>query len=147
MIEFKKAILDEDTVKQLIDLSIKWVEEDCSFGMKANTIEDIMKPCFIAKDGKKIVGYIFGNYYTEKRKRSNVSIGTKCFEIAELYVLPEYRNKGIGRKLFKMMEEEVKDSVEYITLSSSTKDYNRILNFYVNENDMVFHSAYLFKKL
>ena len=146
MIEYKKAILDDDTIRQLIELSTKWVEEDCSYGMVSNKKENINEPCFIALDEKKIVGYIFGHFYTKEDKTSYIEIGSKCFEVDELYVLPSYRSKGIGKKLFKMLEEFVINDADYITLSTSTKDYKRTLKFYVEANDMLYHSAYLIKK-
>lgn len=146
MIEYTKATLTDDVIKQLIVLSKRWVEEDCSFGMRANTKEDLKEPLYIAKDGDQIVGYIFGHFYIKENKTSYIEVGSQCFEIDELYVLPSYRNKAIGTTLFKMLEEEVMDKADYITLASSTKDYKKILKFYVEDNDMTFHSAYMIKK-
>ena len=42
--------------------------------------------------------------------------------IDEIYVIPSYRSKGVGKELFKLMENEIKESCDYITLSTSTKD-------------------------
>ena len=68
-------------------------------------------------------------------------------QIDEIYVIPSYRSKGVGKELFKLMENEIKESCDYITLSTSTKDYKKILHFYVDELDMNFHSAFLIKDL
>ena len=146
MIEYKKATLNEEEIKQLIALSKMWVDEDCSFGMVANTKDDIHAPLYLAFDGDKIVGYIMGKFFVEKEKRSYVEIGDECFEVEELYVYPSYRNQGIGRTLFSILENEVKDKVKYIVLATSTKDYQRTLKFYVKDNDMTYHSAFLIKK-
>ena len=145
MIEFKKAILTDDIVSQLIGLSGKWVEEDCSFGMVQNSKDDLHEPLYIALDGSKVVGYIFGRYYVTEKKTSYIKIGAPCFEVDELYVLPEYRDQGIGTQLFSLIENEVKKEVEYITLSTSTKDYQKTLKFYVKNNEMTYHSAFLIK--
>lgn len=145
MIEYKKATLEDDIVNQLIDLSGKWVEEDCSFGMVQNSKEDLHEPLYVALDNTKVVGYIFGHYYVTEKKTSYIEIGARCFEVDELYVLPEYRNKGIGRHLFSLIENEVKKEVEYITLGTSTKDYQKTLKFYVEHNEMTYHSAFLIK--
>ncbi len=67
--------------------------------------------------------------------------------VDEIYVNPAYRNQGIGKTLFRMLEEYVKSDCQYITGSTSTKDYKKILNFYVDELDMNFHSAFLIKKM
>ena len=146
MIEFKQATLDKETIDQLLELSANWVREDCSFGIVANAREDLKEPCFIALDGNKIVGYTFGHFYVKENKTSCIEIGSRCFDVDELYVLPEYRDKKIGGTLFKMIENFVKNDVDYITLSTPTKDYKRTLKFYVDNVDMTFHSAYLIKK-
>ena len=147
MIKFQRAILDQETIKQLIDLSYVWFNEDCSYGMRPNTKDDIYEACYIALDDKKIVGYGFGHYYTEDSKKSCIEVGSKCFEIDELYVLPNYRNQGIGKQLFKMLQDEVKEKIDYLTLATSTKDYKKALNFYAEQNNMNYHSAFLFKKM
>lgn len=147
MFEFRKATLSEENiVKQLLDLSKMWVDEDCSFGMVANSKEDLHEPLYIALDKDQVVGYIFGKYFIEKEKRSFVEIGDPCFEVEELYVIPSYRNQGIGKTLFSLLEKEVKDQVKYIVLATSTKDYQRTLKFYTKDNDMTYHSAFLIKK-
>lgn len=143
--EFRK--LDEATINELIILSQKWVDEDCSYGMVVNTTEDIEEPLCVALENDKIVGYIFGHYYTTEKKTSYIDVGCKCFTVDELYVIPEYRSQGIGKELFKRLEEKVKDSCAYITLSTSTKNYRKILHFYVEELDMNFHSAFLIKSM
>ena len=145
-IKYQKATFDDNTVNQLISLSKMWVDEDCSFGMVANQKDDLHEPCYIALDENKIVGYIFGKYFVEEKKTSYIEIGDQCFEVLELYVMPNYRNNGIGRTLFSLLEKEVKDKVKYIVLATSTKDYERTLKFYVKDNEMVYHSAFLIKE-
>ncbi len=146
MIDIVRATLDEKTIEELISLSLEWEKEDITFGYRKNTKEDLFEPCFLAKDESKTIGYIFGHYYDNEKQVADIAIGDKCFEVDELYVVKEYRNKGIGKILFDTLEEEVKDSVSYITLPTATKDYLRILHFYHDEVGMTFHSAFLFKK-
>ena len=139
--------LDSNTVKELIELSKKWQDEECSWGIIANTDEDLKEPVFVAIDNDNIVGYIFGHYYVVENKTSYIEIGKKCFMIDEIYVLPIYRSKGIGKELFKLMETHIKETCDYLTLSTSTKNYKSILHFYVDELDMNFHSAFLIKEM
>ena len=146
MIKFQKAVLDEKEIATLIKLSKMWVDEDCSFGMVANTEKDIHEPLYLAYDEDEIVGYIMGSYFVEDKKRSYVDIGDKCFEVEELYVVPSHRSQGIGRTLFSLLENEVKDKVKYIVLATTTKDYKRTLKFYAETNNMVYHSSFLIKK-
>lgn len=141
--EFGKS--DKETIRRLIELSKKWQEENCSYGILANTEDDITPPLCVAMENEEIVGYIFGHYYVTKQQTSCIPVGCQCFSVDELYVLPEYRSQGIGRELFARMETDVRSSCAYLTLNTSTKDHRKILHFYVDELDMRFHSAFLFK--
>ena len=151
MIEYQKATFSDDVVAQLINLSHIWAEEDITNGLIPNTREDLKEPCYIALDNSKIVGYIFGHYYNNEKKVSipqeEIPIGERCFDIDELYVLRQYRNQGIGKNLYLLLEKEVKDEVKFITLGTSTRDYRKIFHFYIEEVDMSFHSAFIYKKL
>ena len=147
MITYKKAQFDEKTVSRLIELSKQWVDEDSCFGMVTNTKEDLKEPCFVALDNDLIVGYVFGHFYELEKKVTPLEAGTKCFEVDELYVIPEYRSKGIGGQLFSLVENEAKKEVNHITLATSNKDYKKVLKFYAEKNGMVFHSAFLVKDL
>ncbi len=144
---YESRKLDEKTISELINLSKKWEEENCSWGIIANTKDDLKEPLFVAVEEDEIIGYIFGHFQIQENKTSYIEIGSKYFYVDELYVLPEYRNKGIGKKLFKLLESHVKSDCQYITLSTSTKNYKSILHFYVDELDMNFHSAFLIKKM
>lgn len=145
-IDIQLEKLTDKDIEELIELSKVWVEENISFGLIVNGIEDIKEPCVVAREGEKIVGYAFGHYYVTEERTSYIEIGSNCFFIDEVYVLPKYRSRGIGKQLMDTLEKEVSKNVEYITLSTSTKDYKRILKFYVEECGMIFHSAYLIKK-
>ena len=145
-VTYEKRKLDPDTVEQLIELSRLWEAEDCSYGLRANTEEDLMEPLYVALDEGKIIGYIFGKYYIQENKTSYIEIGEKCFSVEELYILPEYRSQGIGQELFRRLEAEVKGDIAYLTLATSTKDHRKILSFYTEMAGMNFHSAFLIKK-
>lgn len=136
-----------DTADQLIGLSRRWVEENCSYGIVINEEADLSEPLVVALDGDRIIGYCFGHYYNQEKRTSCIAAGSTCFSIDELYVLPEYRRSGIGKRLFQMLEEEVKSQCSYITLTTSTKNYKGILKLYVDELEMNFHNAFLIKNL
>ena len=91
--------------------------------------------------------YLFG--YTEKTKK-NTSVLPECtavFEVEEIYVVPEYRDRGIGKRLFLYAEKEVSQEAEYIMLSTATKNWKAILHFYIEELGMEFWNARLYKKI
>ena len=144
--KIEKIQLNDEYLKELISLSEKWKDEDCSYGMVTNSKEDIHQPIYVAIENDKIIGYIFGHYYVQEKHMSAIDVGTKCFMVDELYVLPEYRNQGIGHMLFQTLENEANKQAQCLALNTSTKDYHKILHFYVEELDMNFHSAFLFKK-
>ena len=136
-----------DTAKQLIELSILWAEEDCCYGIIANEEADLSDPLVVALDGDRIVGYCFGHYYRQEKSTSAIPAGSNCFGLDELYVLPDYRDRGIGRVLYTQLENAVSGNCAYLTLTTSTKNYKAILKLYVEELGMCFHNAFLFKSL
>lgn len=147
MIKIEKAELDEKTINELCELSRIWMEEDISWGILANTKEDLKEPIYIAKDDKRIIGYSFGSCYESTKKFAGMEVGSKCFEVNELYVLPEYRSRGIGRQLYSDLVDEMSKKVDFITLSTSTKSYTQILKFYCEDLGLTFHDAFLFSKV
>lgn len=146
MIRYEFRTLEQDTISQLIDLSRLWMEENCSYGMVVNEKDDLKEPLAVALDGDKIIGYCFGDYYTQERNTSYIPLDSRCFSLEELYILPQYRGQGIGKALFRMMEQKVSKECAFVTLTTSTKNYKTILHLYVEELGMDFHSAFLIKK-
>ena len=143
--KFREVPLDQEILKRLIELSVEWETEDSCYGYRANSKEDIEgNRIFIAEENGEIIAYLFGHSTESKNQSSIIPDGTKCFEAMEIYVRKEYRSQGIGTRLFALMEENIED--DYITLSTATKNWKAILHFYIDELEMTFHSARLFKK-
>lgn len=87
-------------------------------------------------------------YGVTKKKNSFRDEGDRFYEITELYVLPEFRSRAIGRAMFGLAEEKAKkEGIEHIFITTSTNDYRRVLEFYVDRCGMSFWSATLDKKL
>ena len=145
--QIKRAVLDEALAAQLIALSVRWVQEDCCNGMVVNEQEDLTEPLWIALEGESVIGYAFGHFYTAKQKTGYLSVGSPCFSLDELYVLPERRSEGIGRALYAAMQEDVTTQARYITLATSTKDWKKVLHFYTEVVGMDFHNAFLIQPL
>lgn len=148
-IKFFESPLSLEIVDKLILLSDEWAKENSCYGYRANTIEDIEpNRIFLATQKEEIIGYLFGKLCKAEKMNSILTDGEDYFEIEELYVIPTLRSKGIGKKLFDTLEDTLKnEDVQHIMLSTATKDYQKIFNFYINELSMSFWSARLFKKL
>lgn len=73
---------------------------------------------------------------------------TSYFELEEIYVIPEHRSSGIGTMLFNWLELFLKScQVTNIVLSTATKNYQKILEFYVRKLNMKVWSIRLFKNI
>ena len=143
----KEVNLDENIVDRLIELSLLWEAEDSCHGYVHNSKKDLEgNRIFVYEEDEQIIAYLFG-HLNKAKKSSIMEEDTSCFEIEEIYVIPERRSEGIGSKLFTYAQNLVKDEAEYITLSSATKNYQAILHFYIDELDMKFWNVRLFKKL
>lgn len=140
--------LTDELLGTLIRLSLDWEAENSCYGYRKNERSDIEgNRIFIAKDGKDIIGYLFGHLEKSERSTSIMPDGTPVFEVEELYVKPDYRSKGIGKMLFSCAEKAVQNDVDYIMLSTATKNWKAIFHFYLDELGMEFWSARLFKKV
>ena len=147
-ITVREAALTDEIAETLIALSRDWANENSCHGYVANERSDIEgMRIFLAEDGGRVVGYLFGKTYVSEKASSIKPQGSVCFEVEELYVRPECRSRGIGRALMAAAEEAVKGEVEYLTLSTATKNWRAILHFYIDEVGMAFWNARLFKNI
>lgn len=147
-ITVREAALTDEIAETLIVLSRDWANENSCHGYVANDRSGIEgMRIFLAEDGGRVVGYLFGKTYVSEKASSIKPQGSVCFEVEELYVRPECRSRGIGRALMAAAEEAVKGEVEYLTLSTATKNWRAILHFYIDEVGMAFWNARLFKKI
>lgn len=144
----KEVDLDEKVISELIFFSENWENEDSCYGYRKNTVEDIAgRRVFLAMDDGETVGYLFGRKEIAKSDTSIFRKGEEYFEVEELYVKPDFRSKGIGKLLFQHMEKTLEQEVDLIMLSTATKNYRAILHFYIDEMEMNFWSARLFKRI
>lgn len=149
--ETKKGIVEENQreyLAQLLNLSKKWVEEKCTPSYLLSEESDFMgKDVFVAMLNNEIIAYILGEIKILEEKTSYNEIGEKAYELDEFYVLEEYRNKGIGKSLYQFVEGSVKDKVDVIGLIASSRRYEELLRFYIDELKMQFNHALLVKRM
>lgn len=141
--------LNDELLEKLIAMSADWEAENSTYGYRKNDRSDIEgKRIFLAEQDGEVLGYLFGQEEKAERASSIMQEGTHYFEIEELYVVPNHRSEGIGKALFGYAEQTIKAmGIEFIMLSTATKNYKNILHFYIDELGMDFWSARLFKKL
>ena len=147
IIEIKKCELDDRNIKAVIALSKEWESEDLTYGYCANDKNDLIgNDLFLAYSDAQIIGYLFGKCSVLNEAITPIDKGSKCFDINEIYVKEKYRSQGIGKALFEYTENYHKQNVDYITLSTATKNYKSILYFYIEKMDMSFGLQSYLKK-
>ena len=149
MINYLEIKPTDKDVEELITLSKCWTDEDITRGYGVNGLDDIIdKRIFVAEENDAIIGYIFAKDGISKNYNSIMPDGEKYFGIEEIYVIPSKRSLGIGKALMDFAKEVAKsDGYKYVFLVTSTKDWNKILDFYINKCDMTFYCASLVEKL
>ena len=139
---------DEAVLEKLTAFSKDWAAENSCYGYRANEPSDIEgNRVFFAEEEGSVIGYLFGKVCKSENMKSIMPEGTPFFEVEELYVVPQKRSQGTGSALFHYVEEMMSDEVEYVVLSTATKNWKSIFHFYLDELGMQFWSARLFKQL
>lgn len=145
----RAAALTDELMAQLIACSADWEAENSCFGYRRNEPDDLAgRRVFIAEADGVLIGYLFGLTERTKQDTSVAPADTLYFELEELYVVPCWRSRGVGRELFRMAEEAAcSDGLTLLMLETATKNWRAILHFYLDELGMEFWSARLFKRI
>ncbi|WP_099204379.1 GNAT family N-acetyltransferase [Scatolibacter rhodanostii] len=141
-------IATEQDKYDIIKLSQKWESENITYGYIANTYEALRKyTIWSALYDDCVIGFLMG-HHTNSEDWCIIPKDNAIFCIEDFYILPEFRDKGIGQILFDFVEKALKDSqIDYILLNTATKDYARIQNFYTEKLDIKVWTTTLFKNL
>lgn len=145
----KKQEFSLDLIEKLIPLSQDWIDEDISYGIVKNSVDDFLdKDIYVAYCNDMVIGYLLARSTIEEKGNSIIKKGSKVYYIEELYVSKKYRSQNIGKGLFNLAQQYARNnSINYIDLITSDKDYKRIFNFYIEQLGMEFFSANLIKEL
>ncbi len=142
-------VASKDDLKSVARLSEMFAKEGCCNNIVADNEEYFEDKCvWICEEERQIVAYAYGNIEEEENRRSYAERGDKFFELEEIYVLPQYRSKGIGQKLFHEIEMfAMQKGAKTMRLNAVSKNYKSLLKFYIDMLGMEFISAYLVKLL
>lgn len=149
MFAYKKVTvsLKDNVIEELVALSKAWAEEYTCPAYNANDPgEFVNHDVYLVTDEGKVVAYALGHVYVMEEKHTYNEIGETAFELDEIVVAKSYRNRGIGKTLFRFIEQDVSDRVEVIRLVATSFQYERLLHFYVEEVGMTFNHAVLVKR-
>ena len=148
-IKIEEKQLTEALLEMLAAFSEAWEQEQSCWGYRKNDRADIEgNRIFLAQEDGQTIGYLFGHMEKAQNMRSIMPADTPYFEMEELYIIPEKRSQGVGGALFRYAEDVLRnEKIEYLMLSTATKNHRAILHFYIDEMGMDFWSARLFKKL
>ena len=138
----------QSDIKRLLELSLMWEKEESCYGYRANTEDDFQDCYILAAYDDELIAYIFGKEEIQDKQTSVIDKNMHYFEIEELYVHPSYRARGVGKQLMESLEKELKKKgLRMMVLSTATKNWKAIMHFYIDEIDMNFWSARLYKRL
>ena len=145
IIEFK----NESDISTLVELSKTFEEENICNGIVADDYDYFKKvDVAVARLKDEIIGYIHGRFEYKTENNKFFYVGQKTYYIEEMYVKKEYRNLGAGSLLFKACENYAKNNkAKWFELSTSTKDYEEVFNFYIKMMKLNYWSSYLIKEL
>ena len=138
----------QSDIKKLLELSLIWEKEESCYGYRANTEDDLKDRYILAAYDDELIAYVFGKEEIQEKQTSVIDKNMHYFEVQEIYVHPSYRSRGIGKQLMESLQKELKKKgLKMMVLSTATKNWKAIMHFYIDEIDMNFWSARLYKHL
>ena len=142
-----RAATPED-LPALLALSKVWAEEGITYGYVPTSPGEFESwRCWVSEMDGEVVGYAGGEVRTAQRDIAVQNEGDPYFELEELYVRPDCRDKGIGRLLLERVEKDAQhDGLAQLMLTAAPRDHEPLLRFYLREG-MAPHYFRMFKKL
>lgn len=139
---------NERYLEDLLSLSKAWADEKCGPSYNANDIDAFVgTDVYASLENGRIIAYALGHIKTLEKETSYNKAGEKAFELDEIYVAKDYRDQGIGKKLYEFVESRVRNQVDLIGLVAMSYRYRDLLRFYIEELGMSFNHALLVKRI
>jgi len=131
----------ENLKKKDIDSYIKFIDEIFGYEANSEVIEKMIKKnkVLVIKDNEEVVASI------TLEERFEYIKNQKYYTISYLGVKKEYRRKGYASKLFKKVEELVKENdIKYLELTSGNQ--RRIAHFFYKDKQFKIKDTMVFVK-
>lgn len=147
--EVKIDFANSSDLEQVVCLSRQFESENCCNGIRADNLEYFTnRGVVVAKVNDRVIGYCYGNVEIKTKKTIYFNIGEKSFYLEEIFILPDFRSGSIGSKLFGFIENYAKDlGCKTFETTAVSKDYKKLLRFYIDKQGMNFWSANLIKNI
>ena len=105
-------------------LQQKWSEEGNTHGFVPESqrqVENALDSYLVAEVGGRIVGFISGAVRTSEGT-AVIPAGERYFDVDNLYVVPEFRNRGVGSSLItRRLAQAKQQGVNYALVYSAAK--------------------------
>lgn len=149
MEEIKINFATHDECDNVALLSKQFADECCCSGVKAEKEEFYQdKKVIVASVNNLIVGYLYLEIEKEPKTTPYAKKGNNVLWIKELFVLPTFRKNGVGKLLFDFAENYAKENdCKTMRVNAVSKDYKKLLKFYIEKLGMDFCSALLIKNI
>jgi ribosomal protein S18 acetylase RimI-like enzyme len=124
----------QSDIAAVVRLTEAWAREGTTHGIipspTDHLIERLGRYFWVAVVDTAVVGFVHGTVHTSDGL-AVIPAGERYLEIEDLYILPAYRNCGIGTALVETLWRAAEeDGVIRGLVHSATKDWERIVEFY-----------------
>ncbi len=121
-------------VAAIVALEEQWTAEDTTIGQIAASAEQVsswLGPfCWVAEQTGTIIGFSTAAVQTSEGL-AVIPAGERYLQIDELYVVPAYRDSGVGGRLVeRVLAEAASQGISRGRVYSASRDWQRIISFY-----------------
>ncbi|UVI32746.1 GNAT family N-acetyltransferase [Paenibacillus spongiae] len=136
---------EQKDLSHIVNLSKRWVAEDITAGYEnvqwteAKLMNRLNEYFYVVEADGRIIGYSFGEVRAGQASPV-IPQAESYLEIFEVYIHPDYRSEGLGKKLVgRLMEQAEKNGVTRLLVGSSNRRWKETAMFY---EELGFHMWY-----